>query len=257
MANIVLTGRGRRVESFWRNFVPMHVALEPLATAVLLTTFGVLLVVSALFSRASERFAVPVALVFLVVGMLAGSEGLGRIAFEDYGFAFRLGTIALALILFHGGLNTPIAAVRQTAAPAAVLATLGVVGTAGIVAVGAHALGFEWTHAMLLGAIVSSTDAAAVFSVLRGSGIHLKRRIGATLEVESGINDPMAVILTMAITERVLSPQVELGWTMALQVLIQIVVGGALGVAIGYGGRELLARFRLPAGGLYSALTLA
>jgi potassium/hydrogen antiporter len=231
--------------------------LEPLATAVLLTTFGALLVVSALFSRASERFAVPVALVFLVVGMLAGSEGLGGIAFEDYGFAFRLGTIALVLILFDGGLNTPVAAVRQIAAPAAILATLGVVGTAGLVAFGAHALGFEWTHAMLLGAIVSSTDAAAVFSVLRGSGIHLKRRIGATLEVESGINDPMAVILTIALTERVMSPDAPLGWTLALQVLGEIVGGLALGLAIGFGGRELLARFRLPAGGLYSAITLA
>ncbi|HUR07144.1 MAG TPA: cation:proton antiporter, partial [Nonomuraea sp.] len=169
------------------------VANEPYATALLLTTCGLLLGVSVVFSRASQRTGLPIALLFLVVGMLAGSEGLGRIDFDDYHFAFRVGVVALALILFDGGLNTPLTAVRKAAAPAGVLATIGVAGTAVLVAAGAHLLGLGWPEALLLGAVVSSTDAAAVFSVLRGSGLQLQRRVGDTLELESGLNDPMAV----------------------------------------------------------------
>ena len=109
---------------------------EPESTALLLTTCGVLLGVSVVFSRASQRTGVPIALLFILVGMLAGSEGLGHIAFDDYHFAFRFGTIALALILFDGGLNTPLSAVRKAAAPAGVLATVGVAGTALLMAAG-------------------------------------------------------------------------------------------------------------------------
>ena len=114
---------------------------EPLATALLLTTFGVLLALSIIFSRAAERFAVPVALAFLLIGVLAGSEGIGRIAFENYAFAFRLGTVALVLILFDGGLHTPMDAVRETAKPAGVLATVGVLGTTGLIALVGVSLG--------------------------------------------------------------------------------------------------------------------
>ncbi|HEX6630667.1 MAG TPA: potassium/proton antiporter, partial [Gemmatimonadaceae bacterium] len=227
---------------------------EPLPTAIALAIFGFLLVVSVLFSRATERFTVPVALVFLVIGMLAGSEGLGGIPFEDYALAYRLGTVALVLILFDGGLNTPLRSVRLVAGPAAVLATAGVVGTAALLALGAHALGFDWPTAMLLGAVVSSTDAAAVFAVLRGSGIQLARRVGATLEIESGANDPMAVILTTVLTRSLLEPGEGLGWSVLLTVLVQIVVGAVLGLAIGYGGRLLLARVRLAASGMYAVL---
>src|SRR5690606_2072510 len=147
---------------------------EPIPTAITLAIFGFLLITSVLFSsRATECVNVPVALIFLAIGMLAGSEGLGGIAFDDYEFVYKLGTVALVLILFDGGLNTPLASVRKVAAPAAVLATLGVIGTATLLAVGAYALGLPLEAAMLLGAVVSSTDAAAVFAVLRGSGIHL------------------------------------------------------------------------------------
>src|SRR6478672_10041108 len=111
---------------------------EPEATALLLATCGLLLGVSVLFSRASQRTGVPIALLFLVIGMLAGSEGLGHIAFDDYRFAFRLGTLALTLILFDGGLNTPLGAVRRVAAPSGVLATFGVVGTVALVSIGGH-----------------------------------------------------------------------------------------------------------------------
>jgi potassium/hydrogen antiporter len=230
---------------------------EPEATALLLATCGLLLGVSVVFSRASQRTGVPIALLFILVGMLAGSEGLGRIEFDNYQFSFRVGVVALALILFDGGLNTPLGAVRKAAAPAGILATIGVAGTAVLVAVGAHLLGLEWPAALLIGAVVSSTDAAAVFAVLRGSGLQLKRRVGVTLEVESGINDPVAVILTTVLTQNLLTPGSASGFRIPLEILAQLIVGSAVGVAVGYGGRQLLARLSLATGGLYPVFTLA
>ena len=229
---------------------------EPIYTALLLTTFGLLLGVSILFSRASERIGVPVALVFLAIGMIAGRDGFG-IVFENYAFAFRLGTAALVLILWDGGLNTPVTAVRRAISAAGLLATVGVAGTALIVAGTAHALGFAWPPALLLGAIVSSTDAAAVFAVLRGSGIQLKRRVGLTLEVESGINDPMAVILTVLLTANLINPGEIDYWMVPVTIIREIAIGTAVGAGVGFGGRKLLARYRLPAAGLYPALTLS
>ncbi len=167
-----------------------------------------------------------------------------------------MGTIALAIILFDGGLNTPLAQVRRYAAPAGVLATIGVLLTAILVALPARWLGFTWPTALLLGAVVSSTDAAAVFSVLRGSSLHLKRRVGVTLEAESGVNDPMAVMLTFSVTAAILQPGSVEPWRIALGVVTQLAVGAALGLAAGYGGRVILSRIRLPASGLYPVLTL-
>jgi potassium/hydrogen antiporter len=230
---------------------------EPEATALLLATCGLLLGVSVVFSRASQRTGVPIALLFLAVGMLAGSEGIGGIYFEDYRFAFRIGVLALALILFDGGLNTPLSAVRKAAAPAGVLATIGVAGTAGLLAVGAHALGLAWREALLLGAVVSSTDAAAVFAVLRGSGLQLKRRVGGTLEMESGINDPVAVILTTVLTQNLVTPGSAAGLRIPLEIALQLVIGGAVGAGVGYAGRQLLSRLSLPSGGLYPVMTLS
>ena len=230
---------------------------EPESTALLLLTCGLLLAISVLFSRASQRFGVPIALLFLVVGMLAGSDGIGGIEFSDYGFAFRIGTVALVLILFDGGLNTPLSALRRVAAPAGILATVGVAAIAGLTAVGAHLLGLGWPEALLVGAVVSSTDAAAVFSVLRGSGLHLKRRVGVTLEVESGINDPAAIILTTVLTANLLDPGAALGWQIPIEVVLQIAVGFAVGLAVGYGGRYVLGRLSLTTSGLYPVATLA
>jgi potassium/hydrogen antiporter len=232
------------------------VPAEPAATASILVIVGTLMAISVLFSRASERIGIPVALAFLAIGMAAGSEGLGGLQFEDYGIAFRIGTVALALILFDGGLNTSLPAVRRALGPSVVLATVGVGGTAAAVGVVAHLLGFPWTEAFLLGAIVSSTDAAAVFSVLRGSGVNLRRRVGLTLELESGLNDPLAVILTIELTRRLLH-EAAAGWSAILFVPLELLVGGGLGAAIGFGGRLLLRRARLPAGGLYPVLTVA
>jgi cell volume regulation protein A len=230
---------------------------EPVATAVLLTAFGVLLAASVGLSRASAKLGLPVALLFLLVGVLAGTEGIGHIPFDDYHFAFRLGTTALVLILFDGGLNTSITSARSVLFPATVLATLGVLATAGLVAVAAHFIGVAWPMALLLGAIVSSTDAAAVFSVLTATGTRLRQRVGLTLEVESGLNDPMAVILTTALTAGVVGGHELSPWTIARAVAIEMVVGAVMGVAIAYAGRWLILRLRLPAAGLYPAFTLA
>ena len=229
--------------------------LEPVATAWILVTCGVLLAVGVLFSRASGRFGVPVFLTFLVLGMLAGSEGIGRLAFDNYQFAYRLGTIALVLILFDGGLNTPLISVRAGIRPAGVLATAGVVGTAVVVGLGARLFGFSWPVAFLIGAIVSSTDAAAVFSTLRESGLQLKRRVGSTLELESGLNDPVAVILTTALTYHLAGGR-AVSWWLGTEIVVQLAVGAAVGIAIGVLGRWLLQRIRLSAGGLYAVLTL-
>ena len=121
----------------------------------------------------------------------------------------------------------------------------------------AHYWGLDWPQALVLGAVVSSTDAAAVFAVLRGSGLQLKRRVGTTLELESGFNDPVAVILTTALTANLLRPGEVTPLRLALDVVLQLAVGGALGLAIGKGGRVLLRRLPLATGGLYPALTLA
>ncbi len=230
---------------------------EPESTALLLATCGLLLGISVLFSRASQRTGVPIALLFLVIGMLAGSEGIGGIEFTDYQFAFRLGVLALTLILFDGGLNTPLAALRRAAAPAGVLATVGVAGTVALIAVGARLLGLGWGEALLLGAVVSSTDAAAVFAVLRGSGLQLKRRVGVTLEVESGLNDPVAVILTTVLTQNLVTPGSASGVRILFEILVQIIIGGLVGLGVGYGGRHLLSRLALMSGGLYPVMTLS
>jgi len=230
--------------------------VEPFGTALMLAAIGALLAISVVFSRASERFGIPVVLIFLLIGVLAGSEGIGGIVFNDAQLAFRLGTAALVLILFDGGLNTRMDSVRQAAKPAVILATVGVLGTAGLVACAAHVLGASWPVALLIGAVVSSTDAAAVFSVLRGSGLSLKRRVGTTLEVESGINDPMAVILTVLLTQHLIAPDEMNWWRTAYGVLLQFSLGMVVGIVAGFGGRQLLLRGGLTVGGLYPVFTI-
>ena len=228
---------------------------EPATTALLLVAAGLLLLFSVAFSRPSERIGIPVVLVFLLIGLLVGSRLPEH--FVDFDLAFRIGTVGLVLILFDGGLNTPFRQVRQYLAPASVLATLTVVGTAVMVALTARLLGLGWTEAFLLGAIVSSTDAAAVFSSLRGSGVQLRRKVGATLELESGLNDPMAVILTLTLTAQLLEGGPFDPLALGIDVLLQLVIGLIVGLAVGWIGTRILDHIRVPAAGLYPALTLA
>jgi potassium/hydrogen antiporter len=228
-----------------------------LVPALLLAGFGFLLGLSVMVSRAGTSTGVPLTLLFLGVGVLAGSQGIGGIEFDNYSQAFWLGSVALALILFDGGLNMHWAAARPVIAPGALLATVGVLITAGLMAFGGHLMGLSWGEAWLIGAIVSSTDAAAVFSVLRASGVNLKRRLGITLELESGLNDPVAFILTGVVIQ-VLGSSAEIAaLPVAGAVLMELVVGLAGGAAIGIGSRMLLQRFPLRPGGLVPAFTVA
>ncbi len=231
-------------------------AAEPWATAMFLLVLGLLIASSVLFSRQIDRLGVPIVLLFLVLGMLGGSEGLGGLAFEDYGFAVRIGTIYLVLILFDGGLNTPWNAVRRVALPAGILATCGVALTAGLVAVFGRVLGLTWMEALLLGAVVSSTDAAAVLAVLRGGHLHLQPRVGNTLEVESCVNDPMAMILTVVMINVATAPQTT-GWALLLTIPGQLAIGALVGGVLGYAGLRVLHRVHPPTVGLYPALTLS
>lgn len=230
---------------------------EPLATALVFTTFAALVVASVFLSRAFDRTGIPVGLVFLAIGMLAGSDGIGGIEFNDHRFGFRVGTAALVLILFDGGLNTPLDSLRRVWAPSGLLATVGVAGTAAVAGAGARLIGFDWPQALLLGAIVSSTDAASVFSVLRSSGISLRRRVGSTLEAESGLNDPMAVILTLALTASLVRGETPEAGPLIARVVVELLIGGVAGWLVGWVGGKALLRLRLRALGLYPVLTFA
>ncbi len=193
----------------------------------------------------SSRFGVPFLLVFLVVGMLAGEDGPGGIAFNDFGVALLVGNLALGVILFDGGLRTQYRTFRVALAPSLALATLGVALTAGLVAAAAKLLfGFGWPVALLLGAIVASTDAAAVFSLLKGSGVRLNDRVASTLEIESGVNDPMAVFLTLMLIEWVMRPADLTGWSLATALVKQFGLGAAMGLVLGFALAGLLARMR-------------
>jgi cell volume regulation protein A len=231
--------------------------VEPLsATGLLLAALGVLLLLAVLLSPVSGRFGIPALLLFLLLGIAAGSEGLGGIPFDDYALAFRIGTIALVLILFDGGLNAPSGLLRATLPPAALLATVAVALTAALLAGIAIALGVPPPIAILLGAVTSSTDAAAVFAVLRSGHVRLKSWTSAVLELESGLNDPMAVILTVAITELLIG---EAGGPLELVagIGLQFLVGAGVGLAFGTGGARLLRAVPLPSAGLYPVATVA
>lgn len=229
---------------------------EPAATAALLAALGILLVLAGLASPISSRLGVPVLVVFLGLGMLAGSEGIGGIPFDDYALAFRLGTVALVFILFDGALNTAPEVVRRAALPAGLLATVSVVLTAALVALAGWMLGLPGHVALLVGSVVSSTDAAATFMVLRGSGVRLHRSTAATLELESGLNDPLAILLTLVATEIALGHAIG-ARDVTLLLVRQFGVGGIVGVTAGFAARSLLRNVRLPAGGLYPVLTVA
>ena len=218
---------------------------------------GILLLLGIASNKFSTRMGVPVLFLFLVVGMLAGSEGIGGIEFEDYSAANTIGTIALCLILFDGGLRTTIGSVRTAWKPAAVLATLGVVVTAVITGLAAAwILQISILEGLLLGSIVGSTDASAVFSVLRSGGVNIRRRLADTLEVESGSNDPMAIFLTVGLIQ-VLTNAVPLGSGLLALFLTQLVYGAVVGLFVGYGGVWLLQHVRLGAAGLYPVLATA
>jgi len=216
---------------------------------------GVLLLAGIFASKFAARLGLPVLVLFILVGMLAGEEGLGGIAFDNYTLAHGIGTVALCVILFDGGLRTSRKSLRSSWKPASVLATAGVLVTSVITGLAAAwILGLPWLEGILLGSIVGSTDAAAVFSVLRSKGLHLNKRLASTLEVESGSNDPMAIFLTVGVLE-VLMGRMELGPQMLGLFGMQMGVGLLTGVAAGWAAVKLINWIQLDVGGLYPVLT--
>lgn len=223
----------------------------------LLAIAGLLLLVSLLTSKASGRLGLPTLVFFLVVGMVAGSEGLGRIEFDNPGLAQSLGIVALAFILFSGGLDTDWREVRPIMWPALGLSTIAVVITAlstGLIA--AWLLNLPLLTGLLLGAIASSTDAAAVFSVMRSKGVNLRARLERLLEFESGSNDPMAIFLTIGLIALLASPNAS-PWSLIPMFVQQMVVGGLVGIGLGRLMVGVINRIQLGYDGLYPVFTVS
>ncbi|WP_161974448.1 potassium/proton antiporter [Piscinibacter terrae] len=225
---------------------------------LLLLAGGLLVFVSLLAGVYSARLGLSFLLVFLLAGMLAGVDGPGGVNFDSPLLSAWVGNVALAMILLEGGLNTRMSTFKRGFRPAVLLATVGVAITAGIVgAVAVWALKVEWKHGLLLGAIVASTDAAAVFSLLRQAGIRLNERVSATLEMESGLNDPMAVFLVLALIAMI---KTDAGLSHGLMLLAK---QAAFGVAVGWLGGAAIAWLlrKMPLGtshgGLISLLILS
>ena len=221
-------------------------SLDSVSIAILL---GAALVMAGILSSLlALRFGAPLLLVFLFVGMLAGDSGPGQLRFDDVRTTYLVGSVALALILFDGGLKTRFQSIRAVLAPSMVLATIGVLMTALITApVARYALDLNWTEALLVGAVVASTDAAAVFLLVHAQGLRLRPRVGATLEVESGTNDPFAVFLTLMLVELI-----SIGESSTLHVALEFGREAVLGAIVGViGGRLVvlaLNRVALPQG---------
>lgn len=218
---------------------------------------GLLLLLAILAGRVSSRLGAPLLLVFLGLGMLAGEDGPGRIAFHDFHMAYLLGSIALAVILFDGGLRTRLETFRLVRSPALVLSTIGVLATVLVTgALASWVLGIGWAEGFLIGAIVGSTDAAAVFFLLNLRGMRLRGRVAATLEVESGINDPMAVLLTLLAVELVTVAGPVAPLDLVLELVRQLAGGTLLGLGAGFLLVWLVNRLDL-ADGLYPILALS
>jgi cell volume regulation protein A len=216
-----------------------------------------MLLISIVASDISSRMGAPLLLVFLTLGMLAGEDGPGGIRFDDFEIAYVIGTLALAVIIFDGGMRTKRATFRIALWPAVSLASVGVVTTAVLVGLfAAQVLGLTWLQGILLGAIVSSTDAAAVFALLRTQGAALQSRVASTLEIESGSNDPMAIFLTMAFLELLASGRNALDWSLLIQLMQQFGFGALFGLAGGAVLVWLINRLKLITG-LYPLLALA
>ena len=221
-------------------------SLDSVSIAILL---GAALVMAGILSSLlALRFGAPLLLVFLFIGMLAGDSGPGQLRFDDVRTTYLVGSVALALILFDGGLRTRFQSIRAVLAPSMALATIGVLLTALVTApVAKYVLDLNWTEALLVGAVVASTDAAAVFLLVHAQGLRLRPRVGATLEVESGTNDPFAVFLTLMLVELISSGSSSF-WHVLREFTQEALLGALVGVV---GGRLVvlaLNRVALPQG---------
>lgn len=231
--------------------------MSALSPELFLLGLGVLLVATVLAGSLSSRFGLPSLIGFLALGMLAGSDGPMGIAFNDYGMAQAIGIACLIFILFSGGLDTSWRAVRPVAAPALVLATAGVLISALVVAGAAvWLLNVDPLLGFLLGAVVGSTDAAAVFAMMRTQGVPLRPDVQGLIELESGSNDPTAIFLVGAALLFLTSPGAS-PLSLAPDFVAQMTLGALIGAGVGFGFVSMLKRSRLTIGGLSLVVSIA
>jgi potassium/hydrogen antiporter len=229
----------------------------PTSIGVIFIVFSTLIILSILSIKLSNRFGIPSLVLFLAIGMLAGSDGLGVLSFDNPSLVRSLGITALILILFSGGLDTEWTAVRPIVWQGLSLSTIGVLSTALLIGLFvAWVQGFTFLEGLLLGAIVSSTDAAAVFMVLRARRTKIPRRLVQLLEFESGSNDPMAVVLTIALIRLLMEPSTSFGELVVFFVM-QMGVGTAIGIAMGEIMRRSFNALDLELEGIYPVLSVA
>ena len=227
------------------------------SSEVVLLTVGILLLATVFAGTLSSRFGLPALIGFLALGMLAGVDGPGGLQFSNYQLTQFVGVVCLVFILFSGGLDTSWRAIKGVAAPALALATVGVLMSAGIIGFAAvQLMGFDWSQGFLLGAVIASTDAAAVFAILRSTGLDLEGDVPALIELESGSNDPMAIFLVSAALLFIADPGSS-AVDLVPSFFTQMIVGAVIGLGAGWLMPEVLKRSHYRHGGLAFVISIA